>query len=91
MRRIPVRAHPGWFFAQRALEALGGIVPSNDELKDELGEILEGMIAYGDVFELSESIVPGQTRQGNVLFLRPPSFVIRPSGLTFLIGIAPFD
>ena len=58
---------------------------------DELEELLEGMIAYGDVFELSESIMPGQTRQGNVLFLRPPSFVIRPSGLTFLIGIAPFD
>jgi len=76
---------------ERALEVLGGVLPSNDELKDELGELLEGMIAYGDVFELSESIMPGQTRQGNILFLRPPSFVIRPSGLTFLIGIAPFD
>jgi hypothetical protein len=76
---------------ERAHEALKGVVPLDAALKDELSQILEALIAYGDVFELREPSTEPQLRRGTLLFLRPPSFVMRTSGMTFIIGIAQYD
>jgi hypothetical protein len=81
---------PPRIILERALEVLRGLIPIDTALKDELSEILEALIAYGDVFELHESSA-SQLRRGTLLFLRPPSFVMRKSGMTFLIGIARSD
>lgn len=67
---------------------LEGLVSNLDERRDAVEEILEAVIAHGDIAE-HEDIVGGAGPGGRLLYAAPPSFVMRKSGTALVLGIAP--
>ena len=62
---------------------------SNDTLAGHIEDLVESLIVYGDLLELSEVATDDPNVKGTWVFAAPPSYVVRPSGSIFLIGIAP--
>lgn len=59
-----------------------------DDLQDVLADALDGIIAYGDLQELPDDGVIG-SGAGNMVYLAAPAFVVRRSGVVYLVGVAP--
>lgn len=76
---------------QSVFQAQKFLVKDTDAFKDSITDILESVIAYGDLIEQSEVITNDSERRGRILYLRPPSFVWRVGGSALLLGIAPDD
>jgi hypothetical protein len=72
------------------LRPLEGVVPNHEALKEKIEDVLEAVIAYGDLQEHSgfdqES---SQLRSGRLLYAAPPAFVPRASGAVLIVGITP--
>ena len=62
---------------------------SDDTLADRTEDLVESLTVYGDFLELSEVATDDPNVRGTWVFAAPPSYVVRPSGSIFLIGIAP--
>ncbi len=68
------------------VESLEGLIEGGDPVRTRVEETLEALVSYGDLLESCE----GAGGAGRVaLFLAPPSFVLRDSGLALLLGAAP--
>ena len=66
---------------------------SQDQEKMSLSEridiVIEGLIVGGDLVELNDVVTYDPGVKGTWVFAAPPSFVVRPSGSIFLLGIVP--
>ncbi len=67
------------------------LIKDTQAFKDSITDILESVIAYGDLIEQSDAITNLSESRGRILYLRPPSFVWRDGGSALLLGIAPDD
>jgi hypothetical protein len=65
---------------------LEGLVSNLDEKREAVEEILEAVIAHGDIAEHEDIL--GSTSSGRLLYAAPPSFVMRKSGTALVLGIA---
>ncbi|MGV8041429.1 MAG: hypothetical protein AB2L07_15685 [Thermoanaerobaculaceae bacterium] len=68
------------------LESLEGLADDVDVLAAQIESSLDALISYGDLIESSEN---GEATGSLVLFLAPPSFVLRDSGMALLLGGQP--
>ena len=69
------------------LESLQHLSPAETSLSDRIDEIIEGLIVGGDLLELNDVAIDDPNVKGTWVFAAPPSFVVRPSGGVFLLGI----
>lgn len=72
----------------RAVEvALSKQSTGDADLGDTVEDVLDGMVAYGDLLEEREVAPPDRAAGGLLVYAAPPSFVWRTSGVAFLFGI----
>ena len=71
------------------LECMDGLPTSYDSLPEAVDDIIEALIVGGDLLELADVVIDDSDVRQTWVFAAPPSFVIRPSGSTFLFGIVP--
>lgn len=64
---------------------------SNDEeqLAKRIDAVIERLIVGGDLLELNDVTTDDPSVKGTWIFAAPPSFVVRPSGSIFLLGVVP--
>lgn len=67
---------------------LRGLVPDLDETKENVEQMLDAMVAYGDLLEQPQE-QDGLPTPRMLLYAAPASFVVRRSGLVLLLGVAP--
>jgi hypothetical protein len=67
---------------------LRGLVPDLDATKELIEEVLEAMIAHGDIIEQRELPNGPSTQSRVLLYAAPSSFVGRSSGTMILLGIS---
>ena len=70
-----------------AVEPLRGLVNDLNSFKNTVEDILEALIAYGDIFEHRDVKDNSVVGAALILYGAPVSFVIRESGTVFLLGI----
>ena len=58
-------------------------------LSDRVDETIESLIVGGDLLELNDVATDDPAVKGTWLFAAPPTFVVRPSGSIFLLGVVP--
>ena len=68
-------------------EPLEDLVDEPDALAQRAGDVLEAVIAHGDLMELPEVVSLGE-RPRTLVYAAPPAFVVRESGAVLLLGIA---
>ena len=66
---------------------LRGLVDNFDTLKPMVEETLEAIIAHGDILEHRDVDEGSVNSSVSMLYLAPPSFVVRNSGIVILLGI----
>lgn len=66
---------------------LRGLVDDLDAFKPRVEETLDAIIAYGDILEHCVIDEDPLNQTASMLYLAPPSFVVRNSGIVILIGI----
>ena len=71
------------------LESLMHLSEDKQALSECIDTIIEGLIVGGDLLELSDVATDDPEVKGTWVFAAPPSFVVRPSGSIFLLGIVP--
>lgn len=62
---------------------------SDPDLPDRVDDALEALVTGGDLLELSSVTTDDASVKGTWVFAAPPSFVMRPGGTAFLIGVVP--
>jgi hypothetical protein len=70
------------------LDSHQSLVVADDALVQLIEDLLDGLVAAGDLLELSDVTTLDETVKGTWLFTAPPSFVMHSSGAAFLTGIA---
>ncbi len=68
-------------------EPLRDLVDDPNALTQRAGDVLEAVIAHGDLMELPEVEPPRELRR-TLVYASPPAFVERKSGALLLLGIA---
>ena len=71
------------------LESLKHLSQDDQILSERIDTIIEGLIVGGDLLELNDVATDDPEVKGTWVFTAPPSFVARPSGSIFLLGIVP--
>ena len=71
------------------LECTDGLPADRDSLSDAVDEAIEASIVGGDLLELNDVVIDDSDVRQTWVFAAPPSFVVRPSGSVFLLGIVP--
>ena len=69
------------------IEPLRGLVDNPDLLSELVEEVLEAVIAHGDLLELPE-VASTAERPRTLVYSAPPMFLVRSSGAVLLLGIA---
>lgn len=69
------------------VEPLRDLVDTPDVLAEVAEEVLEAVIAHGDLLELPE-VVSSADRPRTLVYSAPPMFLVRSSGAVLLLGIA---
>lgn len=74
---------------------IGSMVDSHRSMKqidndflDRIESVLESLVAIGDLLELRDVTTLDETVKSTWVFAAPPSFVLRPSGNAFLLGVS---
>jgi hypothetical protein len=67
---------------------LEGLVPDLPQARESIEEVLEAVIANGDILE-QRDFLGNLESAGTLLYAAPPSFVVRSSGSILILGIAP--
>lgn len=75
---------------KNVLQSLDGVIPNHEDLKDEVDETIDMLVAHGDLLEHND-ITREFTRSEIVLNRAPLSFIKRDSGACVLLGITPDD
>jgi hypothetical protein len=70
-------------------DSLQYLTEDNDELARRIADAVEGLIVGGDLLELSQVTTDDPNVKGTWVFAAPPSFVVRPTGSIFILGIVP--
>lgn len=76
---------PDYIIIDAVLDSLKGVTSDSESLKDSLEDLLEALINYGDLLELND-LEKANTGKKRLLYVAPPSFVMRESGQFMLIG-----
>lgn len=71
------------------LQTLEGVVESTEELNLRIESIINALHAGGDLLELARVTTMDERTRGTWVFVAPPSFVVLPSGLVRIFGVAP--
>ena len=71
------------------LECMYGLPTNYDSLPAAINDAIEALIVGGDLLELADVVIDDSDVKQTWVFAAPPSFVIRPSGSVFLLGIVP--
>jgi hypothetical protein len=71
------------------LESLQYLFDDSDALAERVAAAAEGLIIGGDLLELSQVTTDDPDAKGTWVFSAPPSFIVRPGGSIFLVGIVP--
>ena len=71
------------------LECMEGLPTSYDSLPEAVDDAIEALIVSGDLLELADVVIDDSEVRQTWVFAAPPSFVVRPSGSIFLLGIVP--
>ena len=71
------------------LESLEYLFDDSDAMAERIASAAEGLIIGGDLLELNQVTMDDPTGKGTWVFSAPPSFIVRPSGSIFLVGIVP--
>lgn len=70
-------------------ESLQFLSSDTDAIAERVAAAAESLVVGGDLLELNQATTDDPGAKGTWVFLAPPSFVVRPSGNIFLIGIVP--
>ena len=70
-------------------QTLQGIVATSDELGLRIDFLINALQAGGDLLELARVTTMDERTRGTWVFAAPPSFVVLPSGLIRIFGVAP--
>jgi len=73
--------------ALSVFESLQYLSNDADQLSEQIDAAVESLIISGDLLELSQVTIDDPAVKGTWVFAAPPSFVARPSGSVFLIGV----
>lgn len=73
---------------RRMIESHVGLVDDIPMFEDCVESTIEGLVAIGDLLELSDVALEGEHVRGTWLVAAPPAFVLRPSGSAFLLGLS---
>lgn len=65
---------------------LEGLVPDMQATRDKVDEVLEALVAHGDLLEQKDIV---EAAGGPLLYAAPPSFIVRQSGSVLILGITP--
>ena len=71
------------------LESLQHLSTAETALSERTDAVIEGLIMAGDLLELHDVTAVDPEGRGTWVFTAPPSFVVRPRGDIFLLGIVP--
>lgn len=71
------------------LESLQYLTEDNATMAERVAASADGLIIGGDLLELNQVTIDDPTVKGTWVFAAPPSFVVRPGGSVFIIGIVP--
>lgn len=69
------------------IDALRLLTQEPDAIKKRITEAVENLIVFGDLLELNQVTVDDPAVKGTWVFAAPPSFVVRPSGAIFVLGM----
>jgi hypothetical protein len=69
-------------------ESHRGMSQADDGFEDRVEAIVESLVAIGDLLELAHVTTLDETVRSTWVFATPPSFVLRPSGSAFLLGLS---
>jgi hypothetical protein len=70
------------------LDALQYLVEDDSSIEERLADLTDKLIVTGDLLELNQVTTDDPDVKGTWLFAVPPSFVARPDGTIFLLGLA---
>lgn len=70
-------------------EPLKGLVENSDSYRSAVEDILESLIALGDLMETDYDVHDPRGHRGPTLYAAPPCFIRRKSGALILLGIPP--
>jgi hypothetical protein len=70
------------------VETHRGLVSKDGSFAERVENIVEALVAMGDLLELSDVATLDETVKGTWVFAAPPAFVPRPSGSVFLLGLS---
>lgn len=70
------------------LESLQYLDDGISQLSERIDAAVEGLMAVGDLLELSQITIDDPSVKGTWLFAAPPSFVVRSSGSVVLLGLS---
>lgn len=67
------------------------LVAIDDTLVEQIERLIDALVATGDLLELSDVTTLDETVKATWLFAAPPTFIIHPSGASFLVGLTADD
>ena len=70
------------------VESNVGLFDDAPVFEERVETSIEGLVAIGDLLELSDVALEGEHVRGTWLVAAPPAFVVRPSGSAFLLGLS---
>lgn len=70
------------------LESHRGLVADQSDFAEKVEQVIEALVAVGDLLELGDVALEGEQVRGTWLVAAPPTFVIRESGTAILLGLA---
>ena len=73
---------------RRMVESHVGLVDDVQTFEERVESAIEGLVAIGDLLELSDVALEGEHVRGTWLVAAPPAFVVRPCGSAFLLGLS---
>ena len=73
---------------RRMVECHEGLIDDVPLFEERVESSVEGLVAIGDLLELSDVALVGEHVRGTWLVAAPPAFVVRPSGSAFLLGLS---
>ncbi|MDP1598437.1 hypothetical protein [Phenylobacterium sp.] len=65
-----------------------GLVDDVDAFAERVEEVIETLVAIGDLLELGDVALEGEKVRSTWLVAAPPAFVVRESGNAFLLGLS---
>ena len=69
------------------LESLEYLFDDGDAIAERVATTAEGLLIGGDLLELNQVTVDDPAAKGSWVFSAPPSFIVRPGGSIFIVGI----